>query len=188
MEDLAAERGLDVSYETVRRWMLKSSLFSRARARRTELSHIRRPGDFPRRHEVCGSLRFLSPETAPLSHFRIFVGQIDYSLAMPDLAVASGSPYYSRMTDAAQQNRVPARQIRALTRKRPLVPRNTASRDRFFGDRRPRYERQISGKPTDRQVALIEDMLREEWAAFVAEREGGSRLMPNLWRDLGLIA
>jgi putative transposase len=47
VEDLLAERGLEVSYETVRRWVLK---FGPAMARRL-LDLLRKSGEFPMMQE-----------------------------------------------------------------------------------------------------------------------------------------
>jgi len=47
------------------------------------------------------------------------------------------------------------------------------ARYRFNRDRRRKYLRRIDGIPTDRQVSLIDSMIRLEWASLVAEAEGG---------------
>jgi hypothetical protein len=67
---------------------------------------------------------------------------------------------------------------RAPTRRNPLgrySPKSLskASRWRFVRDRRSGYLARLPGAPTDQQSATIESLISLEWAAIVAEAEGG---------------
>src|SRR5262249_5701001 len=68
---------------------------------------------------------------------------------------------------------------RVSTRNREFglyMPKSTSRQSwhRFDQDRRRGYLARIDGKPSPRQIALLDNMVRLEWAALVAEKTDGS--------------